>query len=227
MSAELTLNTKEFFAALAEYVAVMNKDCAYALNRQANNLCIKAASVSPPANKSEIQAIQNEEWWPKVVAKVMKKRAGSEAASKIYQAQWAKLASTSGRKMTNEEKSYSSYARKISKALIGGRTKAISFTKWFFIRTSREIASKAGLKGAQGKNFQGVESEFVAATTSKLFVKFNTYYSYKRRGDKTAKGIEKKLQTAINLSLSETVADMKRYVQTQLEKRGQQYSGTR
>lgn len=226
MSAWLRLDINEFQQAIAQYVAVTKKDSAEAINRQARNFAIKCIAYSKPAKgAAAIKAIQNEPWWPKIVSKVIAKQAGQQAASKAFQAQWSKLASTS-RKMSKEEKSYARLAKSTSKQLLAKRTSAISFLRFFFRSLAQKMTAYA--KGGSvpgGKSFTGFDIKIQPATPGRLTVKMDNAYKYKNRGSKSASGAELLLQKSMSVALPATVEDMKKYTSDQLKKRATQYSG--
>lgn len=226
MSTSLRLDTREFQQAIREYVAATGKDSAEAINRQARNFAIKCISATKPSKgAAAIKAIQNETWWPKVVAKIMAKRGGSEAASKTYQAQWAKMASTS-RGMSKEEKSYAKYAAKLSKSILGQRTAAITFLRFFFRSLAQRMSSfSKGGSVPGGKAFPGFAVKVTPAAPKRLSVSMDNTYKFKKRGSKSADGAERLLQQAMTVALPATVADMKQYTEDQLTKRARQYSG--
>jgi hypothetical protein len=229
MSVSIRLDTAEFKGAMRDYLQATKKDSAHAINRQAQSFCVKSAQKVRLVNKPGIQAIKDEPWWPKVIAGVMKKRAGKLAALQIYQAQWAAKEKGKHRKgafkLDKQERSYAKEARAISKTLIGNRLKAINFTKWFFLRVARQLSAEGATPNAGAKAFPGIESSVVKATTDKLFAKLDSFYNYKRRGAGSAQGAEKELIKAMGAARSAVIQDMKDYTERQMAKRAAQFSG--
>jgi hypothetical protein len=235
--ASLGLDTREFQQAMKEYVAVTKKDAAYALNRQARNLAITSAMQVKKSYSSEIKAIARETWWPKVVAAIMRKRAGSTAAREIYQAQWAanekaKRVAQYGKgqkrfKLDKKETSYAKEAKRIGSEILGSRVKAIGFSKWFVMRAARELTKYAYKGMPSGKVFEDIKGGAVGATEKSLMVKFWSAYDFKRRSGKSASSLVSQLTQAMNYAVPIVIKDMKKYAQEQLAKRNQQYSGKR
>lgn len=235
--ASLGLDTREFQQAMKEYVAVTKKDAAYALNRQARNLAITSSMQVKKSNSSEIKAIARETWWPKVVSAIMRKQAGSTAAREIYQAQWAanekaKRVAQYGKgqkrfKLDKKETSYAKEAKRITNWILGSRAKAIGFSKWFFLRAARDLAKYVNKGVPAGKAFEDIKGGAVGATEKSLMVKFWSAYDFKRRSGKSASSLVSQLTQAMNYAVPIVIRDMKKYVQEQLAKRGQQYSGKR
>jgi hypothetical protein len=232
---EIKLDTREFRRAMADYLAVTKKDAAHGVNRQVRNICFKAAQKVKLSPAGAIRGLASEDWWPKIVAGVMRKRAGGQAASDIYQAQWAmgkKKARDKqlgkGQKafmLDKKEKSFAREAAKISKALIGNRVKAIGFTKWFFLKVARRISTQVNLALPGGKEFGGVEATVIPATMQKLYARFDSVYKFKRRGSRSAESEMKELSKALNLAVPAAVKDMHDYVVALLAKRSREYSG--
>jgi hypothetical protein len=236
MSVALRLDTREFNRAMQEYIAATGKDSAEAINRQSKNFAIKClGTVKKSKGAAAIRALKDEPWWPKMVASIMVKQAGSLAGSKIMQAQWAAAKRSAGIKagkhknafkLDREEQSYAKEARRISAAILKSRAGAISFLRFFFRAMAAKMTqySKGG-SIPSGKAFSGFQSQVTPATPGKLSVVMSTSYGFKRRGAGSAASAEVELQKAMTAALPVTVADMRTYTAKQLAKRARQYSG--
>ncbi len=230
------LDTREFQQAIAQYSDATGKSNAESLNRAARNFAIKCiSSTKKSKGAAAIRALQNTDWWPKVIAKIVSHQAGKSAGSKALQAQWANRKRQEGIKsgkhkkafmLDAEERSYVKYAKQISNQVLRSRTAAITFLRFFF----RVLAAKmTGIsKGAaipSGKNFTGFSPTVRPATDKKLSVALSNSYAFKRRGTKSASGAEKELSRAMAAALPATVDDITQYASKQLAKRARQYSG--
>jgi len=236
MSAGIQLETREFQRAIQEYVAATGKDSADAINRQARNFAIKCIGTTKQSKgAAAIRALKGESWWPKLIAKIMAKQAGSSAASKIMQAQWAAQKRAAGLKagkskgafkLDAEERSYAKMANQLSNSVLKSRTGAISFLRFFFrVLAARMTQYSKGGSIPSGKNFPGFRQTVVPASPRKLSIRMEATYGFKKRGTGSAAGAEKELQTAMTVALPATVQDMKQYTAQQLAKRAKQYSG--
>jgi hypothetical protein len=231
----ISLNSAEFRKAVAEYAAVSKKDSAYAMNRSLNNYMVQGQRLVKDARKSEIQKIADTPWWPKLVASVIRGKAGGAAASKAFQAQWAATKKKQrdmelGKKqkafkLDKEERSYNRLAKATSKALIGARLRAVRFMAFFFVASSQKIVGFVpGTRPVGGKSFAGFNVSVRPATPSRLSAFSSASYAYKRRSNAAA-GLEQHLKKVVDAAAPATVADMKIYIARQLEKRARQYSG--
>jgi hypothetical protein len=236
MSVSLRLDTREFQAAMREYVEATGKDSAEALNRQGRNFAIKCIQkTKQPRGAAAIRALAEEPWWPKLVSKVMGQAAGGGSASKMFQAQWAaaeraKRLKAGGHKgsfkLDREEQSYARAARQMSRKILSSRTAAISFLRFFFrVLAGRMSQHSKGSGIPGGKQFAGFNSSVSAARPKQLTVGLMASYGYRKRGGSTAAGTERLLQDAMTQALSATVADMREYVATKLARRAQEKSG--
>ena len=213
MSVALKLDTREFTRAMQEYIAATGKDSAEAINRQSKNFAIKClGTVKKSRGAAAIRALKDESWWPKMVASVMVKQAGSASGSKIMQAQWASAKRSAGIKagknknsfkLDKEEQSYAKEARRISSAILKSRTGAISFLRFFFraMATRMTQYSKGG-SIPSGKAFTGFQSQATPATPGKLSVVMSTQYGFKRRGAGSAAGAEAEDRKSTRLNSS-------------------------
>lgn len=234
-SVSISLNSAEFRKAMAEYAAVCKKDSAYAVNRTLNNFMVQGNQLTKIDRKSAIQAIAQESWWPKIVAKVIGKAAGKEAASKIFQAQWASAKKMERQqqlgkkqkafKLDKEERSYAKLAKATSKKLISGRLNAVRFLSFFFAVCSQKLVGyiPGSRMATSGKSFAGFAVSVKPAVTNNLTAMAQATYKYKRRS--SAEGLEKKLREAISAAIPVTIRDMNKYIADKLSKRASQYSG--
>ena len=236
MSATFTLDTREFQKAIREYVAATGKDSADAINRQARNFAIKCIGTSKKSKgAAAIRALKSESWWPKMIASIMSKQAGSLAGSKIFQAQAMASKRAAGIKsgknkgsfkLDKEEQSFSKEANRLSTSILKSRTGAISFLRFFFrVLAARMTQFSKGGSIPSGKAFQGFQNQVTPATPKKLSVSMGASYGFKKRGAGSAAGAEKELQSAMTAALPATVADMTTYTEKQLSKRASQFSG--
>jgi len=152
MSAKLEIDTSQMTRALREYQDATKKDFAEVVNRAAVNVALRAAQFTKKADRGSIQALENQPWWPRFIAKYFRDK-GSTFNKTV-----------SGRKFGIDEKvkvrrfvkgsSYSkAEARQLSRRIIGSRIRAITFIRSGWIPAIRLLApfAKVRLRVADAK----------------------------------------------------------------------------
>jgi hypothetical protein len=232
MTVSIRLDTAEFKPAMREYLQATKKDSAHVINRQMLNFSIKGRQLTKIAERSQIANLEEYAWWAKVVASVIGKEAGSLAAKKAYQSQWAAAQVSDHRKgafkLDREESSYAKLAKKVSRAMLRKRLRGIGFLRFFFLSVAQAVSAKANVgKALAGKAFAGMTAQVVPATPASLMCSASATYPYERRTANTAKRAERLLQAICNKALPATIQDMRQYTERQMAKRAAQFSGRR
>ena len=242
MSVSLRIDTREFQQAMAQYVQASKKDGAEAVNHQMMNFAVQCVGVVNSSSefqpkRARIFALDQEDWWPKLVAKVIGHQEGAGAASKAYQAQWSagqkKLRDAAGRKgawkLDKEEQSYARLARKVSKEIIKGRGHAMTFLRFWFVKMAETMKPYAKKRPPTSpKRFPGFRTRAKPALPSggqAIVANAAIEFAYKKRGQKTASGEERLLQKVVDKGLPATVADMKVYTQRKMQQQAAKFSG--
>lgn len=233
----IRLDTREFTAAMREYIAATGKDSVEAINRQARNFAVKCIMHTKKAKgAAAIRALQSESWWPKFIAKVIARQAGGKASQKAFQSQWAaaeqaRRLSAGGVKgafkLDKEERSYVRYAKQLSRKILGSRAAAITFLQFFFRVVAQKMSQYAKGNSAQeiSKRFPDFATNVLPARAGNTTVKIDSAYQFRKRGTKTSQSTERLLQEAMNKALPATIDDMKQYTEKKLAQRAAQYSG--
>jgi len=193
----MTLDTSEFDRAMVQYAAASGKDFKDIVHRQMNNLAIQGIKLQKRAERSAIKTMEGKAWWPKYVAKALKKRQGSYTRAE---------------------------AKKFSKKLLRQRLKAVGFLKFFFISLSRSVAPLTGKPGRKGKTFAGFSVSVAPATKRKPTTSATVGYTYRKRGDKTAKTAERMLGKILKMAIATTVLDIQKYVDRKMGKTARKFS---
>jgi hypothetical protein len=237
MSVSIRLDTAEFKPAMREYLQATKKDSAHVINRQMLNFSIKGRQLTKIAERADIESIQSESWFWKVVSSVIAKTKGGAAGKSAYQAQWAAdaqlehLAETGRKgafKLDKTERANLKQASVVGRALLKKRLRGIGFLRFFFLSVAQAISAKANVgKALAGKAFTGMTAQVVPATPASLMCAASATYPYERRTAKTAKRAEALLQAICNKALPATIQDMRQYTERQMAKRAAQFSGRR
>lgn len=222
MNAAITFDTKSWTDAMKYYQGATHKTSKDVLNRSTKSLAIHAIKEQKEASASTIQNLEGKDWWPKYVAKVMSNRLGKSAGKKVFQKMYA------GAHGGNANSPWIVAAIKMSKTIIGKRTRATRFLRFFF----SALASKAteyypgsvGGSSSIGKRFAGVTATMEGATDAKSEVTFGVSYGYKTRDDKTASQAEVLLKHAIDNALPVTVRDMTEYASNKMAEEARKIS---
>lgn len=226
MSAVVTLDTREWNKALAQYAAATKKDLAEAVNRQANNLMVTGLQRTRVAEKASIARVEALEWWPKYVAKIL---AGRKLLKARARAAKRKTAYTTKAQLSRVERSLHytvDEARRASKAIIRKRLVAVRFVRFFFVAASRALQPFTGSskKAPGGKTFKGFEARVTPATKEKPEVDFAVEYNFRKRSSRTARRLERILQAAMDYAIPATIRDMERETQRRLSRTARAYS---
>jgi hypothetical protein len=233
MTSGMTVDTREFDAALQQYAAVSKKDHADIVNHQLRNLAIHALKGTKKAQSSAIRAMRQVSWWPKYIAGIIAKRGtffSATQASRVYQSYWAKgLKGAMGRKMTKQETEYQKMARKISSQVFRQRTGAITFLRGFFWKMQQALAPVAPGENApqQSAIFRNTTAMVSPATPGNLRCTATSRYNYKFRSQKTAAGAERELYKVLAAAYPETARDMQVYITRKLQATAKRFSGRR
>lgn len=197
MSNAFILDTTEFDGAVVQYAAASGKDFADVSNRQTLNLAIQGLKLQKKAENAEIKKLQSLDWWPKYIAKLLTAKRGhyTRAEAIEYSAQ-----------------------------VIRGRSKAVGFMKFFFASMAAAVAPLTGRSRGKGKDFAGFKVSIQPATSEKPITDCAVSYTYRRRGDKTAKRTEIILQSTLAQAISATIADIQSYVDRKMRVTANKYS---
>lgn len=238
MATGMTVDTREFDAAMRQYAAVSEKDHADIVNRQLRNLAIHALKGTKKAQRSAIKAITQVSWWPKYVAKVMKAKGGffksgagnynRALGSKAVQGQWAGMHS-GARKMNRMESAYFKEAKKVGAKIIRQRTGAITFLRGFFWKMQQALRPVAPGEQApqQSAIFRNTSASVSPASPGKLNASATSRYNYKFRSQKTAAGAERELYNVLRAAYPATARDMQVYITRKIQATAKRFSGRR
>jgi len=193
----MVLDTKEFDLAMIQYAAASGKDFKDIVHRQMNNLAIQGMKLQKRAERDAIKTMEGKDWWPRYVAKALKKVQGRYTVAQ---------------------------ARKFSKQLLRKRLKSVGFLKFFFVSLSRAVAPLTGKPGRKGKTFAGFKVSIVPATNRRPATSATIGYTYRKRSDKTARKAERMLGKILPVAIATTVADMKVYVDRKMGITAKKYS---
>jgi len=211
MSVSMTVtNLNEFNQTLGEYVFVSKKEFADGVNRQFNNLAIKAIRFTPKADSGRIRRLKNEH---KLIAHWMTK-------NKTPKNPENKRLKKGGVFYTRAE------AKRFANSVVKKRLGAVTFLKGFFVRMSDVIKQYSTGKTPTGKRYLEISPYFKPATTQNPSAYISVSYDYKRRSMTTSKRTESILGRALNMAIPATIADMKTYIARKAAERARQYSST-
>lgn len=245
----MTLDMREFEAAVASYARITKKTLAQAGNRQLANLAIKA-SVLVKSEKAEtgtraaVAQLARAPWWPKLVAKVIGGRDAGRR-SRAFQGQWAAAnASTLGlsrsggvkRKRTQTEFLHAQQAREVSRKLLAKRRRAAGFINTFFLAAAREMRS--AYKATQGAPIAaapavalspkfGIKAAASPCTDTNPNGFIEASYAYKVRGGGSAGRADRILQHYLARAVPMTIRDMVEYSTRELQKVATRHSARR
>jgi len=200
MSNAVTLDTREFDAALIQYAAASGKDLADISNKRVYDTALRSVKHMKKADVSAIIALKGQDkflWWLAwryYIPKGMSKSEAFEAAKQVIQI----------------------------------RRRAISFAKSFFLKMADKMAPYVGrevrsIKGGKG-SYAGFGSFVSPATKERPVADVGITYDYAKRSDKTARGIEKLLMRALHGGMREATADMMQYVDRKMGITAKRYS---
>jgi len=206
------LDTREFDKALAEYAAVSQKDWTDVVNRQALNVAIHAVKRVPKATRAEIRAAtQGQVWWPKLIAKTLKKKSGGPKQ-------------TRRRSKTGQRRNYERYytqaqARAMSRRILRSRYRGISFLKSGFVHLLRDLGGSAA-----GKTFRGSRGRARKAVPGGKPEAWLQMW-WRTRNEKSRRQVERlalrPLQDAIHYVAR---VDMPKYIAKKMRERARRYS---
>jgi len=138
MSAKIEFDTSKMTRALTEYQAATKKDFTEVVNRAAMNTAFRAAQFTKKADKSSIQALENQPWWPRYIAKYFREKGHTfvktSSAKKFGPGKSTIRRFVKGSSYTKAE------ARALSRRIIGARVRAISFIRSGWIPAIRILA---------------------------------------------------------------------------------------
>ncbi len=238
----MTLDMREFEAAVASYARITKKTLAQAGNRQLANLAIKASVLvendkAAAGTRAAVAQLARAPWWPKLVAKVVGGRDAGRR-SRAFQGQWAGANSTtlglsrSGgvkRKRTQTEFMHAQQAREVSRKLLAKRARAAGFIKTFFLAAAREM--RGAYKGAQatpaGSPRFGIKASASPCTETSGGGYIESSYAFKVRGGGTAGRADKILDHYLSRAIPITIRDMVEYSNRELAKVATAHSARR
>lgn len=93
MTTGMTVDLRQFNAALREYAAASRRDHAYILNKQLGNVAARASGFARSGNRSDIQSLPSRKWWWAFVRKKINV-SGGMAIKYRRKARGAELTST-------------------------------------------------------------------------------------------------------------------------------------
>ena len=197
MSSGMVLDMREFDRAMVQYAAASKKDFADISNRQTLNLAIQGLKLQKKTEAMSIRQVESLEWWHRYVAKALSKKVG-----KYTKAQ----------------------AQQFSKKLIRSRLKSVGFLKYFFAKMAQSVAPYTDRPPRKSKSFSGFNATIIPATKQRPTTQAVVSYTYRRRGDKTARSAEALLQRTLSMAVGSTVRDIMKYVDRKMGRTAKKYS---
>lgn len=225
MSANFTLDDREFRAALVQYSAAADKAFADGVNHQMNNWAIQSQKHIKQAMEGRIRAMQQAPWWPKLISRIMVKRGAASVAKKLAQGKGkTALKRFQERAFTREQ------ARRRSAAVIKRRVNARRFLSGFFLKWSNAIASMVpGIRGPRGTGaaggfFRSLKASYRPATGNDPRASINVWYDYKKRSGKTLGKVDAMFNRAMRIGMTATISDMEAYTNRKLSEAARKHS---
>ena len=149
MTIKLGFDDREFRAALAQYQKLSSRDSARICNDKARDWLFLSARNTPKASRVEIDQVASQLWWPKKVAKELAKKQHG---------------------LTHKQ--FQREARKLSRKIITGRKRAITFARAGFVKAARKFPqpdpSRPGRKPARQPRVKFSSSILTNVTTANL-----------------------------------------------------------
>jgi len=223
--ARFTLSDESWHETMGDYIRVSSKDGAEAMNRTMNNFAVFGFGEAELAQKGEIERVQTLEWWPKYVAKVMKKK---KAAQLVKRTEKIRAKGKQMRAATYERLVKLHYTRaeavKASASLIRSRSVSIGFVRFFFAALSRSMREYTQGMTPQSKTFKGFDVQIKPATEAMPSVRATVNYTYRRRGEKAVQKAEEMLQGAIDRARPKLINDMRVYIASKARDTARRFS---
>ena len=226
MMTDFRIDRSQFDKALIEYAAVSKRDRAHIVNRQMLNLAIHGLKLTKEAEASAINKLQEKEWWPKYIAKLLRRKMFMKKVATAFKASSKKGLRALSRFTT---RSYTrAQAQTFSKKLIRKRLIAVRFLKFFFGSLGsavKPVGSGPGISA--GKSFKGFILKIKKATIERPTCEIVVQYDYKRRSAKTAKKTESLLNRILNRAYPATAEDMRKYAEGKMKEAAARFNAGR
>lgn len=227
MSATFHLDTKEFRSALLQYNAASKKTWADSVNHQMNNWAIHSSGKVREAMEGKIRSIQNLPWWPKLIAKILRKRRTDKLAAKFWK---SKKRSLSRHMTALGARSYTRLqAQRLSGKIIRMRTNARRFLRGFFGVWSDAVSlAVPGIKGrkqAFGGRFKNyIKAMYQPATRQNPAASIHVWYEYKKRSGKFMSKVDAMFTRAMAQGRSMAIYDMEQYANRKMQADAKKFS---
>lgn len=241
MNVTMSMDWREWDKAVTEYAAATDKTLAEASNRQMLNLAIHGVGIVKKAEASAIESLEKKDFWPKVVATVLYKKAGaslmakaSSRRTKFLEALAIRGFMAKGRsRMVDGVREFRpqhytrEQAREFSKKLIRRRLKAVGYMRFFFVSLGDAVKpyiTSGKAPKIYGKKFSSFKVSITPATESNPTCACQVSYEYKTRKDKTAKKAERLLDSALRTAIPATIKDMQAETERRMDADARRYS---
>jgi len=213
MTAGMTIDTREFDAALIQYAAASNKDFAWASNKNLQEAVIRSIKFTKRGNKGDIEQLSQEKelaWW--MAWKKLRKGAQSKSFVKVGK---VKVFGTMGK-----TEAYESAVTGILR-----RRARFGFLNAYFKAASAALSKYTGNKIASaGKLASNMLTSVMPATNNNPTASLSVAYNYTKHDEKSAKQAESLLYYALQMGVNDATANMLTYVERKMNETARLFS---
>lgn len=249
MSDGITLDWREFDAALVQYTQQSHRDFADITNKKLGDVAFRAAQLSDKANKDMIRNLyQSKSWWPKFIQKVIhmqggfnihyRRRVRKSAVNRmkglfpdVDSTREETAAAYGQRSYGGDRQAEGNYkdAIRVSKKILKRRVNTVGMFKVIFSIVAMKCGKRADRIERAGRDFVKVFNATKDSTSAGFEVPFKNIKTPWPGGTRPSPGADvstkvrlgyKFLQRGINF----VTADMEQYTQRKMDATAQKYS---
>ncbi len=214
MPNEFSIDVTEFNKAMRQYTVACGESFEEAVNKTSRDICLRTAQFTPKANKASIIAVSKMSWFPKMIAKDMRRR------SKGVKTRRRK--NEDGKTVTWKSSYTRAQARARGRKIIASRKRGIAFLKAGFAKAGQSLGGKAK-KSEIKANLTKVTGYGIKATPRRLVSEM--IVTYEQPTARRASSAERKVKPYMREAVAFKTKDMKRYINRKLDQRAKQFSG--
>lgn len=230
MNAEVKIDTRQFDAAMREYLQHTSKTAAFAVNKGMRDAALRAVAYVQPADRNELglwKSLASSDPGGMIspfVAYLLRKK--KEQAGTMFLA-GTKYSKKAVKKMGRTGQFYTrAEAKAFGKKVFASRFRAQTFLRAFFIAAADKLtALGVGGGGGRGKakSVPQLKTTIKTATESNPSAGFAVLYDYKR-GNPHGEKASAILLRALQMGLNEKTEDMRAYINRKLAEKAREIS---
>jgi hypothetical protein len=218
----LTIDTRNFAAALKEYSQVSRRDNSYIINKVAGDVAFLTAEEMPIATRESIDSLEQRPWWVKYISKLLSTKGFSQTktTNSKKKGKVTKTFRVRAGKFSRKQ------ARAVSKRIIKGRKQGVGLLKYAWITSALLIKRGSDMAGGLltgSRKLRNSQGRAFRATPYNLEAIIEAIYDFKDEKHKvTAEAIVKPhLQSAMDAK----ARDMREYIERKQAELAAKYNG--